>query len=319
MEKPQKTQSKVGKEVYLALFLVPLLWGTTFIVTKHLTRGIPIFSLTCIRHCIALIGFIPAFRKLKHANMRIIQAGCLTGGTNFFAIALQTYGLLTTTSGKAGFITSLYIVLIPIFLWMFYGRKIQKKIIIAVILSASGLGLLMLDPKNLANSENSSIFAVGDLYIAGSAVLFAFQLIFTEGFVKEKRIKEIVESKKLGNDEIDPILFVILQLIAIVLFSFLFSIFFQENIFQLPISKTEGWLFIYLGILGTTLPFLFHNWGQKFISSDKTGIIFSTEPIFATLFGIWIDREPFSWRLAIGGVLIMVSIMIVLKKPRNKI
>jgi len=76
--------------------------------------------------------------------------------------------------------------------------------------------------------------------------------------------------------------------------------------------------FLYLGIFGTTFPFLFHNWGQKFISSDKTGIIFATEPIWATAFGIWIDKEEFSWRIGVGGILILISIYIVLYKPKKK-
>ncbi len=334
MESPEDTPESISKSIYLGLILVPILWGTTFIVTKHLTRDYPIFFTTGLRHSIALLGLIPFYNRWKHLNGNIIKAGFLTGGANFFAIILQTYGLQTTTSGKAGFITSLYIILIPIFLWLFYSRKIEKKVIIAVILAFLGLALLMVNPQEFLNSSSQPIISTGDLLITGAAILFAFQLIFTERFVKIKekesieKLQEINRDKKkilkkwsqryhkdkIVEDPIDPILFVMVQLLSISILSFFGSLILQEELGFTQIS-TNGWLqFWYLGIFGTTVPFYFHNWGQKYISSDKTGIIFATEPIFATLFGIWIDNEPFTWQLAIGGTIILIAIYVVIKK-----
>ena len=65
-----------------------------------------------------------------------------------------------------------------------------------------------------------------------------------------------------------------------------------------------------MGICATTFPFFFQNWGQQYVESTRAAIIFTLEPVFATLFGVLIGNEPISWQFILGGGLIMAGILL---------
>ena len=84
------------------LILTTVLWGTTFIITKIVTNTVPVFLYLGIRFFIAFLGFCPFFPRLKRINKQIIVGGVISGTFYFLGIASQTFGLQTTTAGKAG-------------------------------------------------------------------------------------------------------------------------------------------------------------------------------------------------------------------------
>ncbi len=277
------------------LILTTILWGTTFIITKTMIQEVPVFLYLGLRFLIALIGFAPFFYRLNEINKNIVLFGSVAGFLYFLAIVFQTYGLQTTSAGKAGFITGLASVMVPFIVWIFYKKPLDKKIWIAVCLSILGLALLML--------EGESGIIIGDILVLICAFFCALFIIMNDKYVRI----------------VDVYLYSIVQLIVITMLCFSFSFLINED-YDLASANIGFWLImIYMGLIVTTLTFFFQNWSQKYIEPSKTAIIFTLEPVFAVLFASWIiGSEVLSWLGWLGCGLIFIAILITVIKSGER-
>ncbi|MFX0032739.1 MAG: DMT family transporter [Promethearchaeota archaeon] len=287
---------KSYKEILAIILLVltTILWGTTFIITKTLTQEIPIFLYLGVRYLFGTIGFIPLFFHFKFINKKIIFLGTTTGFIYFLSMVFQTYGLQTTTPGKAGFITGLSTVIVPFLAWFISKKRVNFRIWIAVILSVGGMALLLL--------ENESGMIVGDLLVLGCAFFCAFFIIFND------RNVQIV----------DVYLYTILQLITLAVLCFSSSLIIGES-YNLFSNQLDFWfIMFYMGFGTTSLTFIFQNWSQKYQGPSQTAIIFTLEPVFAALFGFLLGNyvlTVFNW---IGMSLIFGAILIAAIKRNHQ-
>lgn len=291
------TENKKSYKNILAnilLVLTTVLWGTTFIITKTLTQEIPIFLYLGLRYLIGTIGFIPLFFHFKFINKKIIFLGILTGFIYFLSMVFQTYGLQTTTAGKAGFITGLSTIMVPFLTWLIYKKRVNYRIWIGVALSVGGMAFLLL--------ETESGMLIGDLLVLVCAVFCALFIIFND---KNVQI-------------VDVYLYTILQLITLTLLCFLSSLLLGES-YNLLSFQLDFWLIIvYMGIGATSLTFIFQNWSQKYQGPSQTAIIFTLEPVFAALFGVLLGNEILSILNWIGMIMIFTAILITVIKVNNK-
>ncbi len=297
MEDNTKTQGNPKRKVLanILLILTTLLWGTTFIITKNLTQEVPIFLYLAIRFSIAIIGFIPYFIHIKKINKKLILYGALTGLIFCFAIIFQTFGLQTTTAGKAGFITGLSTIMVPFLTWFWFKKKLKKRVWLAVIISVIGMALLLL--------EGESGIVGGDFLVLICAVFCAFHIVLTDKFVRL----------------VDIYLYSIVQLTTISLFCFGSSFLFNET-FNLINAGLPFWLImIYLGVIVTAGTIVFQNWAQQHQGPSQTAIIFTLEPVFAVIFASFIiGNETMNWMGWLGCALIFIAILItVLKNNAN--
>jgi drug/metabolite transporter (DMT)-like permease len=298
MEDNTKTQGNPKRKVLanILLILTTLLWGTTFIITKNLTQELPIFLYLGIRFSIAIIGFIPYFIHIKKINKKIILYGALTGLIFCFAIIFQTFGLQTTTAGKAGFITGLSTIMVPFLTWFWFKKKLKKRVWLAVIISVIGMALLLL--------EGESGIVGGDFLVLICAVFCAFHIVLTDKFVRL----------------VDIYLYSIVQLTTISLFCFGSSFLFNET-FDLINAGLPFWLImIYLGVIVTAGTIVFQNWAQQHQGPSQTAIIFTLEPVFAVIFASFIiGNETMNWMGWLGCALIFIAILITVLKNKNNV
>ncbi|MFX0017735.1 MAG: DMT family transporter [Promethearchaeota archaeon] len=291
-EKKQIKKLKVAANLFLVFTTV--LWGTTFIITKTLTQDVPIFLYLGLRYLLGTIGFIPLFFHFKNFNKRVLLLGVLTGSIYYISMVFQTYGLQTTTAGKAGFITGLSTVMVPFITWFLYKRRVKYRIWISVGLSVIGMSLLLL--------ENEFGIIIGDFLVLGCAVFCAFFIV-----LNDKNVKIF-----------DVYLYTIFQLTTLTLLCFASSLILRES-YDLFSSQLDFWLIMfYMGFGATSLTFIFQNWGQKHQGPSQTAIIFTLEPVFAALFGFLIGNEIltlFNW---MGMGLIFIAILITVLKINFK-
>ncbi|TFG20800.1 MAG: DMT family transporter, partial [Promethearchaeota archaeon] len=278
------------------LILTTILWGSTFIITKNMTQTVPIFIYLGLRFLIALIGFAPFLYRLKEINKNIVLFGFIAGFLYFLAIVFQTYGLQTTSAGKAGFITGLSTIIVPFIVWILYKKPLDKKIWLAVCLSIIGMAFLML--------EGESGIIIGDILVLICAFFCALFIIMNDKYVRI----------------VDVYLYSIVQLLVITILCFLFSFLINED-YDLYSANIGFWLImIYMGLIVTTLTFFFQNWSQKHIEPSKTAIIFTLEPVFAVLFASWIiGSEILSWLGWLGCGLIFIAILITVIKSGSSL
>ena len=272
------------------LILTTILWGSSFVLTKNITKNVPIFFYIGLRFAIALVGFLPFFPHLKHLNKRVFLMGLGTGIIYFFGFAIQTIGLQTTTPGKTGFITGLSVIIVPFIAWIGFKKPLNKRIWIAVVLSVGGMALLLL--------EGESGIIIGDLLVIICAFFWAFYIIYND---KSVRLVDIYN-------------YSIIQIVVICCTGFIFSFAIQESYGSISYSLDFWYVMVYMGISVMTLSILFQNWSQQHISATQTALIFALEPVFAALFGFLIGGEIlsiFSW---LGCGLIFVAIIIAIIK-----
>ncbi|TFG05938.1 MAG: DMT family transporter [Promethearchaeota archaeon] len=275
------------------LIATTVLWGSTFIITKTMIQEVPIFLYLSLRYFIALIGFIPFLIRIKGLNKRIIWMGFFSGILYYLAITFQTYGLVTTSASKAGFITGLSTIMVPFFTWFFFKEKvINKKIWFAAILSVIGMGFLLL--------EGIEGVIIGDVLVLICAVFCALFIIYNDKCVRL----------------VDVYLYTIIQLITLCLLCISSSLILNES-YNLEHADLNFWLIMfYMGFMATSLTFLFTNWGQQHQESSQTAIIFALEPVFAVIFASFlIGNEVLSWQTWFGCGLIFLALIIVV---RNK-
>jgi len=245
-----------------------------------------------LRFAIAFIGFMPLVVHLKNLNKRAILMSFVTGMIYFFGFAIQTYGLQTTTAGKAGFVTGLSAIIVPFIIWLGFKKPLNKRVWIAVALST--LGILLLEGE-------SGI--IGDLIVLVSAFFWAFFIIYNDRFVPL----------------VDIYSYSMIQIAVISCMSFISSLLLGESYASLSFSPSFWWVMIYMGIGVMTLTILFQNWSQQYQGPTQTAIIFTLEPVFAVLFEFIISNvilSLFGW-LGCGLIFIAIIITVLKKNTHN--
>ena len=268
----------------IGLFLVTIIWGVTFILVKQALNDCPPFFFATLRFGLATILAIAlANRKLFLLTNNEIIGGIICGFFLFLGFGFQNFGLMNTTASKSAFITSVSVLLVPILLVMFKLQNVKWRIWIAVLLATMGLYLLILPGSRGLN--------LGDILTSGCALSFALHIIAQDIYIKK---------------EIRLLPFFCVQSGFVTLFSFV-----NAQIFESSAIIWSDRLFaaiIITGVLATFAAFLIMIWAQKILNPSETAIIFSVEPVAASLFAMAFGGEILGLWGWIGGGLVCLAV-----------
>lgn len=133
----------------VALVVCTLLWGTTFVVVKNSLDHVSVFLFLAVRFTLAA-ALMAAFRPraLRHLQKDELLAGAALGFFMFCGYAFQTEGLQYTTPAESGFVTGSSVVLVPILLGLFWGKRLTVWVYGGAIAAAAGLCFLTVPPNN---------------------------------------------------------------------------------------------------------------------------------------------------------------------------
>lgn len=281
----------------LAILLVAMIWGATFVVVKEALADIGPFLFLAIRFIIAfLVLALLSYQNIKQIRKTTIMSGFLLGFFLFIGYIFQTVGLKYTTSSNAGFITGLSVVLVPLFYSLI--NRIWPSIItiITVILAASGLFLMSVP-------AGSFSLGYGDLLVLICAFGFALHIVFVDKYSHRHNAVAITGVQ---------ILFVGLVSLAMGLFI--------EPIPRSLSANTIIAIFI-TAVFATALAFLIQNALQKYSTPSRFAIVLTTEPVFAALAGFLWAGDVFSTRTLAGAGLILFSMLISIttRKPKKSV
>jgi drug/metabolite transporter (DMT)-like permease len=278
------------------LLFVAFIWGTTFVIVQNAIATIEPYSFNSVRFCIAsllLFSFILCFKRslLSHfKNRKLLRNGIILGSFLFLGYGFQTVGLLYTTSSKAGFITGLSVVLVPLFSYLFLNQKLNLQIGISSLFAIIGLYLLTI--------HHSLSINIGDGYVFLCAVSFALHIVFMGKFAKN----------------FDAVCLTIVQLITVSLFSFITSLFTEnwQSIFMVnKILKNEVVLaLIITSLFATALAFLAQTHFQSFTTPARVALIFAMEPVFAAVTAYLIANERLGTKGTAGCILILTGMLL---------
>lgn len=275
----------------LLLLAVTAIWGATFPLVKAATApegGIPTFAFLSLRFDLATLVLVALFfRRLKQAGPRTWAAGSAIGLILFAAYALQTLGLGLTTSAKAGFITGLSVVLVPIISLFWLRRPPEPGAWAGVLLAFSGLALMSLDSSSL-------IPGLGDLPVLGCAFGFALHIAAVARWAGPH----------------DPVALAIIQVAVAGVASHLFAAATGAWPGWAAISGEVWWAVVITGILATAAAFWLQNTLQPYTTPTHTALIFSAEPVWAALFAWLLAAEALTPKGYLGGALILAGMVL---------
>ena len=278
----------------LLLFLTSFIWGFAFIAQKLGSDYIPPFTFNFLRNLTAgLFLLIYAFVRKNKTREKMdsitktatIRGGITTGLVMAIAVSFQQTGVYFTTSGKAGFITSLYVVIVPI-IAIFMGKKVSKKTAIAIILALIGLYLLTV------KVEDGFSINKGDILIFIGSLFFAFHILFIDHY-----------SVKSDSVKMSMLQFFVASLVSLFL-----MILFEKP--ELDFVIKGIFAILYLGVFSSGLGYTLQIVAQKDTDPTISSLILSLEAVFAALFGFIFLKEVPNERELIGGILMFFAIIL---------
>ncbi len=291
---PKKSPSRWQAD--LALALVALVWGTTFVVVKRALLEISTMYFLAVRFGLAsacmLLMFTPA---LRHAGTRAVwrglRGGMVAGIFLWLGYILQTFGLKYTSAGNSGFLTGLYIVLVPLISAAVYRRLPQIVELIGISIATSGMVLLTFPSLHGEFHVNR-----GDLLTIGCAVAFAFHLLVLGYFSQRERFEAVA----LGQ-----ILCAAVLSTASLAFETPRAIWSRGVVFAIVLTA----------VFATAVAFALQTWGQQYTTATRTALIFALEPVFALATAVWAGGEQLTLAGLLGAALILAGILAVELKP----
>ena len=148
----------------IGLIITAAIWGFAFVVVKDSLDYIGSFYMVAIRFSIAAIGMgLIFFKKIKLIDKKHLVMGAVTGFFLYFAYIVQTVGCFYTTAGKNAFLTTVYVILIPLISWPLYKKRPGWFVFVAAAMSLTGIGLLALGGNlwtEKCNKEGCSVILI---------------------------------------------------------------------------------------------------------------------------------------------------------------
>ena len=264
----------------LLMVIVTIFWGASYTFMMMGLESLEPYNIVALRCTIAFIvaGLI-FYKKIININIQTLLYAAIQGFLLFIVFVLSLFGLETTSASNAGFILSLSVVLVPIFV-SFIERKLPSRAVMLAIVWTL-LGIIILTMKD------SLTFQKGDILVAIAALAYSIYLILNSKFTKS------VESISYG----------VYQLGFTALFGIILTFIFETP--TLPSTNTSWIAILGLGLICTAFCFITQSVVQQYTSPTHTGLIFSLEPVFAAIFAMIFLGELLTTQLIIGGCFIL--------------
>ncbi|MCD7033435.1 DMT family transporter [Metabacillus sp. GX 13764] len=278
----------------LCLLLVAAIWGSTFTVVQKAIDAIPPnFFNGCRFLMAAVILLLWLWRKPAKGprfSFSLVKSGLLLGLFLFLGYSFQTVGLLYTTTSKAGFITGLSVMIVPLLSIYFLKSKWRPASAAGAFLGTAGLYLLA--------GGRLSGFNFGDLLVLCCAAAFAFHIVLTGRVSSRHSALQVT----------------IVQLFAVSLLSFFASAVLESKAksspFTVLLNKEVLFALIITSVFATAFAFLAQTAFQKYTSAAKVAVIFAMEPVFAALTAYFVLGETLSGLGTLGCFCIFAGMIL---------
>ncbi len=276
-------------KAHLLLVFVTFVWGATFVSIKEALHESSPLTFNAVRMTLAALILVAVFHKhLRNVQRSTVLGGMLIGVFLWIGYEFQTPGLLYTTASKSAFLTGMSVVLVPLFLMVFWRRRVNRWSLFGVAVALVGLYLLTIP----AGDAGFGSVNKGDVLTMLCAVGFAFQIIFVGRVTHKNPFAPVVTIEACTCAALMIISAPILERPHIVF------------------SSHVVWAILVTGILGTALGFGAQGWAQQFTPPTHTALIFSLEPVFALITSYVVIGERLGVRAGLGAALILGGVLL---------
>ena len=287
--------------------LAAIIWGTAFVAQSVCAPYVPPFAFNAIRSVIAFVLLIFVSLAFDRAAAKkgnppaptdwksLLSGGLCTGAFLAIASNLQQAGLADTSAGKAGFITALYVVLVPV-LGIFLKRRASGQTWVSVVIAVAGLYLLCIKAGEGFHLQTS------DVYILLCAFFFACQIMSIDHF----------------GAKVDGIKLSCVQFLAAGVISAVLSLLFESVDWAAVIAHI--WPILYVAVFSSCVAYTFQILAQQGSDPTVVTLLLSLESVFSVIAGAVILHDKLSGREYFGCVLMFAAVVLAqipLKRRKN--
>lgn len=290
----------------LIILVATIVWGMALVAQTAAARHLPAFSINALRCLVGALALLPAILIFSKVNghrffvqdpvyrKRLWAGGAQSGLMLCIAVNLQQFGIRfyppdAAISGRAGFITTLYVILVPLFS-IVLGRRVR-------FFLWCGIGLATVGTALLCFSSGIDHLYLGDLLIFACAVAFALQIMCLEHFV------QTIDALRLS-----AVQFLICGALSAVL----------ALVFDAPIGAAawtagvkEALLpLLNLGVVSCGVGYTCQTIGQQYADAPMASMTMSLESLFSALFGALLLGERMTFLQALGGILMFFALIV---------
>lgn len=277
----------LGRLADSALLLVALIWGSGFIATQYtIDAGLSTAAIMTLRFALAGLLLVPlAVKRRRLFNRSTVLCGMGAGVLLFCGFYIQTFGQAHTTVSSCAFLTATNVVMVPFIVWIFTKKAPAIKTFVLAGTTLLGIGFLTLKP-----GEGFSL-GLGEGAVLLCALVFASHIAY-------------LGLKMPGKD---AALMTFLQLATAGVLSTVSLLFSPLPTVQALAAGLPPALF--LALFSTLVCYFLQTWAQQHTLPGKAGIILCCEGLFGSLFSVMLGMEPLTTALAVGGLVILTSVV----------
>lgn len=290
--------NKIKLRSNLILVITALIWGAAFVAQSIGMEYVGPFTFNSVRSLLGALVLLPCIAlldKLKSKNninsvsdhnkdkRTLIKAGVFCGIALFAASSLQQIGIMYTTVGKAGFITALYIIIVPI-IGIFFKKKVSVIVWFSAIIAVLGMYLLCI--------KEGFFIGKGDLLIMACALVFSIHILIIEHY----------------SSLVDGVRMSFIQFFTCGILSAIPMLLFENPKWSAIITAWAPVL--YAGVLSCAVAYTLQIIGQKNTSAPVASLILSLESVFSVLAGWLILNQTLTAREILGCSLVFCAIIL---------
>ena len=299
---PTKRQAALG------LLVVTIFWGGTFVWMKqimlslethidHYGKSGVVSVIVASRFFIALVLLLAVSKKAR-AGLKSHEdwkGGLLLGGLMLGGFVLQMIGIASVSPAVSAFLTSLYVVFTAIFSTFISDRKPTRVMVLGVILATVGAGFI--------DGPPHIVWGTGELLTIISALFFAIHIIYTDSITRER----------------DPVAITATSFVVLVVGALIMTLIFTGGTKVVETTWQDGVIvpLLCLGLFGSFVCILMMNLMQKYLNPTHAAIIYSFEPVWATLYGWSVDLVTITAWLGMGLLLLIGNIIVELDETKS--
>lgn len=275
----------------LGLLAMTAVWGSTFVLIKDVVGRMPVADFLAVRFVIAAVTMLALFaRPVLRMERRQLLRGLLLGVVYGAGQLLQTWGLALIAPSVSGFVTGMYVVFTPILAMVLLRQRMAAVVWVAVVLATIGLGLLSL---------NGVSVDLGVWLTLASAVMYGLHIV---GLGQWSR-----QGEAFGLSAVQMVAIAVVCLLA--------------TLPRGPVLPPDpaAWISVlYMALIAGAGAMLMQTWAQSHLPATRAAIVMTTEPVFAAAFAVMFGSDVLSWRMLVGGGLILAAMYLVELMPQRK-
>jgi drug/metabolite transporter (DMT)-like permease len=287
---PVTTSRRIATLATIGLLAMTAVWGSTFVLIKDVVARMPVADFLAVRFAIAALVMLALFaRPVWQLGRKQVMRGLLLGVIYGAGQLLQTWGLSLIAPSVSGFATGMYVVFTPILAMLLLRQRMAGVVWLAVLLSTAGLALLSL---------NGVSVDLGVWLTLASAALYGLHIV---GLGQWSR-----KGEAFGMSAVQMMAIAVVCLLAT-----------APHGPTLPPDRSAWFAVLYMALVAGAGAMLMQTWAQSHLPATRAAIVMTTEPVFAAAFAVLLGSDVLTWRMLVGGGLILAAMYLVELMPRR--